>query len=102
MPIWGPEEEAFAAARNDRNSPLPPANRGSIWKHQCACLQRAAAAATASSNVFGLPTSFAAPLPQEYIIYLLRFLNLFSVLKEVLVDHNYDALLMCVVCDVLT
>jgi len=62
----------------------------------------AAAAATASSNVFGLPTSFAAPLPQEYIIYLLRFLNLFSVLKEVLVDHNYDALFMCVICDALT
>jgi len=39
-------------------------NRGSIWKHQCACLQ----AAAAGSNVFGLPTSFAAPLPQHYMV----------------------------------
>jgi hypothetical protein len=59
----GPDEEAFAAARNDRISPCPLQNRGSIWKTSM-CVP---AVAAARSNVFGLPTSFAAPLPHHYL-----------------------------------
>ena len=58
------EDEAFAAARNDRNSPCPAAEP---WLNleTSMCVP---AAAAAGSNVFGLPTSFAAPLPQHYIV----------------------------------
>ena len=60
----GPEEEAFAAARNDRNSPCP-ATEPWLNLETSMCVP---AAAAAGSNVFGLPTSFAAPLPQHYMV----------------------------------